>query len=274
MEPVTAITEISYRTKKTRDHILGLVDPKRTDNAAIRLCSARNSQELILVFERETGAYKLSQKQLEKAMAERSWRTFHRTIAHETARGCYELTANSEILVGDESITQPGDIEHLVASSLLQHNSDNYLQPSHKKLLEYINKLKTCKEDDVVSQTVSDADGCCETVVTFDSGPVHRRHKVRILESEGYCVLLSDAVTAHKITGLGEDRDRKVIEHTWIRNRYVDIVEFLLSPSGSIAGRVIHPIDSLDWPEFYYCIKQVAIECDRLEYVFEHEDVL
>jgi hypothetical protein len=52
------------------------------------------------------------------------------------------------------------------------------------------------------------------------------------------------------------------------------MVEFLLDAEDGISGRAIHPIDSLDWEEFIYCAYVLAVEADRLEYVFNTEDVL
>jgi len=65
-----------------------------------------------------------------------------------------------------------------------------------------------------------------------------------------------------------------VIEYTWIRNKFTDVVEFLLDPQGGISGRILHPINSLNWEEFVFCAYLLAAEADRLEYIIEQEDVL
>ena len=76
-----------------------------------------------------------------------------------------------------------------------------------------------------------------------------------------------------KINAYGENKSKVIIENTWVRNKKVDLVEFLLDPEGGISGRVIHPVCSLDWEEFIFCSYVLAVETDRLEYLFDHQDV-
>ena len=64
-----------------------------------------------------------------------------------------------------------------------------------------------------------------------------------------------------------------VIKHTWIRNRHIDIVEFVMDPDWAFVGRVVHAIDDLQWEEFIYCAYTLAVETDRLEYLLSQTDV-
>jgi hypothetical protein len=87
-------------------------------------------------------------------------------------------------------------------------------------------------------------------------------------------VFLSKAITLHKLESMEGERDRKTIEYTWVRNNYVDVVEFLLDPDGDISGRIIHPINNMSWEEFLYNAYMLATEADRLEYIADQKDVL
>ena len=64
-----------------------------------------------------------------------------------------------------------------------------------------------------------------------------------------------------------------MIKHTWIRNRHIDLVEFVMNPDWAIVGRVVHPIDDMRWEEFIYCAYTLAVETDRLEYLLNPTDV-
>ena len=65
---------------------------------------------------------------------------------------------------------------------------------------------------------------------------------------------------------------KNLIKFTWIRNRNIDLVEFVLNPNYEIVGRVVHPIENMQWDEFIYCAYTLAVETDRLEYLFHSFD--
>ena len=59
-----------------------------------------------------------------------------------------------------------------------------------------------------------------------------------------------------------------------MRNRHADVVDFFLDEYENICGRIIYPLASLDWEEFIFYVYILAVEADRLEYVFSQEDIL
>ncbi|WP_198244437.1 hypothetical protein [methane-oxidizing endosymbiont of Gigantopelta aegis] len=110
--------------------------------------------------------------------------------------------------------------------------------------------------------------------VTGNNGAL-RTHNVYIYQSADYCIFIAQAVPPDIINQLhGKQKEKKIIEYTWVRNRHADVVDFFLDEHGNISGRIIHPATSLDWEEFIFYIYILAVEADRLEYVFSQEDIL
>ena len=107
----------------------------------------------------------------------------------------------------------------------------------------------------------------------FGDGNISRSHTVWLYESDGYCIFMGKAITSKQLHTLGSTKDKKIIEYTWMRNRNIDVVEFLLDSDKGISGRAFHPVKSLDWEEFIFCSYTLALEVDRLEYVFNQEDI-
>lgn len=60
---------------------------------------------------------------------------------------------------------------------------------------------------------------------------------------------------------------------TWMRNRNIDLVEFVVDPTSAIVGRVVHPVDNMMWKEFVYCAYTLAVETDSLEYLLSKIDI-
>jgi hypothetical protein len=50
-------------------------------------------------------------------------------------------------------------------------------------------------------------------------------------------------------------------------------VEFVVAPDFSIIGRVVHPVEDMQWDEFIYCAYTLAVETDNLEYLMNKVDI-
>ncbi len=244
----------------------------------IKLDSARSSGEIILNATAIDEEYKLSQNQLLQTMTVKSWQTFHRTQAEETSYGTYRLSSNCEMLVGGEDITQADDIRFFFNRFIEKHNPKAYRIPDSDKVkqlyLQAINNPLTQNDSGLNTYNVQ-IERCKDMVMKFNftNHGITRNQNVHLFEADGHCIFLSKAVPLAKLDELGKDRDRKIIEYTWVRNCNIDVVEFLLNEHGDICGRAIHPLKSLDWEEFIYCAYVLAVETDRLEYVFSQDDI-
>jgi len=247
------------------------------DNFKVRLDSAKSSGELLLIAEVDSGQYNLSQNNLVECMQKYSWNTLHRTLAREISTGCFQLSVNIEMLVGDEHLSQVEDLKHFFQRIEMNFEFLKYEKIESDKIKKYANKLESNelflndRPLDIKVTTMVKAD-CIE--LFFKLGTLERSHKVSLYEVDGLCIFLSQSVVSDKINKFGTDKDKKIIEYTWVRNAHIDVVEFLLDPEGGISGRIIHPIESLDWHEFLFCAYLLAVEADRLEYIVEIEDRL
>ena len=291
---VTREKEVVAQCKKSRlvlEYVQGLVvetcqqdifrkgyDLTDDCHLTVRIDSARSSGEIMLIAEMENGKYKLSDNTLKQSMIDRSWRTFYRTQAKESASGCYTLTMSAEMLIGDDQVTQAGDIVHFFARFRKTHNPNLYQRPVAEKVHVFCQRAivdGVTLSDQKVDARISLVDDIKGFGLQFNFGrqQLSRCQTVWLYEADGDCVFISKAVTAVQLKALGADWNKKVIEYTWGRNGYIDVVEFLLDDEDGISGRVIHPIGSLNWEEFIYCAFVLSVEADRLEYVFNTDDV-
>ena len=243
----------------------------------VTLSSTRGIGETLIVGTVECGEFHLRNEDLEKAMNEKSWQTFHRIQAEKVGTDLYQLSKNSEMLVGNEHVTQDEDIKHFF-DSFSETHQPQYTILSSSKVKSYCElaqqKGVTINNNKLtVSIQYINEESKRSLVFVFGKEQHHRKHTVDIFESDGYCIFISKAVSHQSINSYGSEKDRKIIEYTWVRNKKVDLVEFLLDKEGGISGRVIHPIGSLDWQEFIFCAYVLAVEADRLEYLFNHQDV-
>jgi len=255
------------------------VSNSQSRNIQVRLDSARSSGELLLIAELNDGEYRLSQSNLFKVMQEKSWGTYHRTLATEVASGVYQLIINTEMLVSDEKITQREDIEHFFGRINQNFESNTYNKPTDSTIIGFCKKISSGKLSLYgkrlnVEVELKDSESCLELKFIFDDLDLPRTHVIQLYQADDLCVFISKAITKLSLEKFQGNRDKKIIEYTWIRNKFTDVVEFLLDPNGGISGRIIHPINSINWEEFVFCAYLLAAEADRLEYVVEQEDIL
>lgn len=246
----------------------------------IRVGSAKASGELLLSLTQhaEPSVHQINDsKTLMKLMRDLSWGTFHRTFAIECSdmRGCYQLFFNAEMLVGGAEITQHAEIERVFERMEIEHDPECYNKELPDEIVAYV---KSINEDtpipiDRSRETKVSAikeDGLMTLVFEFGGAQVHRTQRVAIYECDGRCVFMSSATK----TGYCKQLDvRDVIKYTWIRNRNIDLVEFVVDPTSSIVGRVVHPLEDMQWDEFIYCAYTLAVETDDLEYLLCKSDI-
>jgi hypothetical protein len=236
--------------------------------------------EMVITGKENIGKFHLRDENIEEAMVERSWSSYYRVQAQKTGTDVYELNKNVEMLIGNESVTQLRDIEHFFSSFSDRHHPE-YLPVTNEKVLEYCERAEkeglTLRHEKVgVSiKTLHEGESLILQFV-FDHYLPHRKKafvaSVELFESDRYCIFMSKSVRSNILDKFGSTRNDKVIEYTWMRNSKVDLVEFLLDSDGDISGRIIHPIDSLDWEEFIFCAYLLAVQADRLKYLVHYEE--
>ncbi len=248
----------------------------------VTIKSARISAEAILsarTIGQEIDTSLWTMVDLQEKMFELSYSTHHRVCTEITAKGKYKRYNDVEMLVGGEVITQTGDIDDFFARFQSVH--DSKLIPASSTIISklYNNVIHdSClhleEEGRGYPCVPFDDNAGYGFKVTFNQGlKAQREHKVYIYQSNEHCIFLSKAVDRSWIAKIpASKRVEKVINYTWGRNHHTDIIEFYLDQAGDITGRAIHPISSLDKQEFEYYIYVLAVQADRLEYVFAEED--
>lgn len=94
-----------------------------------------------------------------------------------------------------------------------------------------------------------------------------RRHSILINENED-CYCLIGMVLRRSAQESRRDLSIKV----WTRNRAANLVGFRFKKNGDLIGECFVPKAGLTKEEFELCVKEVARECDRLEYILTGED--
>jgi hypothetical protein len=182
------------------------------------------------------------------------------------------------MLVGNAKVTQEEDVQHFFNRLTQEYSSHWHRNPVSEKIRGFCQKLSAALPSNrnmnfdghVIVQAY---EGHIELMFQLGESPLARKHTIKIYEINGLCMFIAKALTSDHLSKL-EERDTKIIEYTWVRNRHVDVVDFLLDPDGGISGRIIHPINSLNWEEFTFCAYILAVEADRLEYIVDREDIL
>jgi hypothetical protein len=269
---------------QSSDDFIGVLQKEGYDIAdkklSVKLTSAKASGELMISLTRhaEPQVHQIDdRKNLFSLMNSISWTTFHRTFAVRTddIKNGYQLYFNAEMLVGDESMTQQNEIEMLFERMDIEHNPEDYSPELPEDILVLLNTIHDSspipidRGGETKVRVLTEGD---EKVIEFEFGgrQIHRRQRIKLYTSGGRCIFLSHATRAGFCNGLDVD---SIIKHTWMRNRYTDLVEFVVDPQKAIAGRVVHPYSEMQWDEFIYCAYTLAVETDNLEYLLNRDDV-
>ena len=117
----------SWRNVRTRGGV---------ELSEVRLTSARASGELLLKAEKpadEISLSNMSRKALAELMVKESWRSFSRTYALPITNRGFRLHHDSELLIGEELNTQPGEIDRFFERFSLDHDPSEYTKPVSKR---------------------------------------------------------------------------------------------------------------------------------------------
>ena len=246
----------------------------------IRVGSAKASGELLLSLTQhaDPSVHQINNtKALMKLMRDLSWCAFHRTFAVECSdmKGCYQLYFNAEMLVGGSEMTQSVDIERIFERMETQHDPGRYDKDLPDEIIAYVDSINVDTPIPVdrsreTELSVIKEEGLTTLVFEFGGAQVHRTQRVVLYQCDGRCVFMSSATKPGYCKQLAL---RDIIKYTWIRNRNIDLVEFVVDPTSAIVGRVVHPLEDMQWDEFIYCAYTLAVETDDLEYLLCKSDI-
>ncbi len=243
--------------------------------AIISLRAARASSEMLLhvYWQGETVFLRdMDRKQLCDRM-QYSWRTYYRTYAKETANRTLRLGYDAELLVGDDTATEPEELESFFNRFQQSHDPKNYHKPTSEQVVRYWSKAaRAGKADFGQFPALMDAfEKGKELGLTFrfGAGDQERKHHVRIYELNGRCIFLAQAASAKRVEALSIDQ---IVQFTWLFNSNIDLAEFMLDDRMALVGRTVHPVKGMDYKEFIYCAYTLAVTTDRLEFLIQQPD--
>jgi hypothetical protein len=244
---------------------------------SVGLRSARASGKMLLTAtmqDTQFSTHGLKKLALLKLMQERSWHSFRRTCAVETAHRSFQLYFDAEMLIGDQHSTIRSELDKFFERFTDVHNPAKYAKPTSENIYNYwkSSESRTLKEYGQHSAELScrDRKTHLELDIRIGEEQLRRKHRIRIYEADGRCVFIAKAASAEKVAQMSVDQ---IIRFTWQRNALIDIVEFMLNDKGELVGRAVHPVDGMDMDEFLYCVYILATATDRLEYLLQEPDI-
>lgn len=240
--------------------------------------SARAGRELLLAArlddDEPINLNEMCHYSLQQLMQVKSWHTFHRTCAIRTAAHQVRLYHDSELLVGDERMTSKYEISRFFERFIHVHDPTLCQKPESALTRKYwsIAKNKESRDHESTHTWVEglECDDCLELQFHFGEGTLFRKHRVRIVEAEGRCIFLSTVASSVVVRNLSIEQ---LVKLTWGRNRNLDVVEYMLDDQFRVVGRAIHPLDEMDFQEFWYCAHTLAESSDRLEFLIREGDI-
>ena len=244
----------------------------------ISIRSARADRELLLAAEfeddEEISLDGMCRHDLQQLMQRKSWHVFHRTYAKRTATRQYLLCHDSELLVGDEHSTSMVEVERFFQRFEHAHDPTLCGKPETEKTRAYWAEAKKNGSRDPgnmrIRVTGLECEDCLELNFRFGLDALSRMHRVRIVEAEGRCIFLSRVASSEVVRSLSVEQ---LVKLTWERNRNLDVVEFMLDDDFCIVGRAVHPVEGMDYREFWYCARTLAESSDHLEFLIREEDI-
>ena len=172
------------------------------------------------------------------------------------------------LYVGDESITQPEEIEDAVLRLKGQRKKldRNFNIHDITKLFdgEFLHTATFLRNHTLEADMQNN-----RITFQFSSGEHTFRKQVVTIESkDGYLLFKSNALNLNDIDWqkTKEDKGLFIINHTFLRNAFIDFVDFYLDDNW-IRGRIVYPVWNLQNEEFMYYAYILACEADRLEHV-------
>lgn len=240
------------------------------------LDSARSCGEMLLRVTAVDAVDVISPGELTKTgILERQARLYreglHRTYALRVTDG-YELRRDAEMLVGGPEITHDTDIAGLFGRFSIQVDGADEKTSLDEFMPEFdeekVNAYLMSGFRWTGTFSAKRRAESLDMIFKFDEDR-RRKHHIRVSYRDGCCYFEAMAANENVVNGFSRD---KLLRCTWLRNRNVDLVEFLVRPDGCLVARALHPAPSMGFEEFIFTAYVLAVETDRVEYLIKEDD--
>ena len=244
----------------------------------VRLDSARSCGEMLLRLtsnraKEVVGWSELTREWILARQAELYRKSLYRTYGVRVRDGL-ELRRDAEMLVGGPDVTDCQDIAGLFARfALIEEDTSD-----HVCLDDFIPEFDEHRLNEYLRRNFrwSVSVGCTRygqslgLLFGFDDDD-RRKREIRVRYWHGCCYFESRVADKTVVEEFSRD---KLLRCTWLRNRNIDLVGFLVRPDGCLVARTLHPAASMGIDEFIFSAYVLAVEADRMAYMITEEDGL
>ena len=241
----------------------------------VRLDAARSSGEMLLRVTADDEVNPISPSELSLDwILDRQYslysETLHRTWAMRVKDG-YELRRDAEMLVGGLDVTCEADIV-----GLFKRFGPPGEENDEVALDEFLPLIEDARVSAFLSErfqwngtfAIKRRAETLQLIFKFDEDR-RRKHHIEVSYWAGYCYFEARVADWNVVKNFSRD---KLLRCTWLRNRNVDLVGFLVRPDGCLIGRAFHPARGLGFDELIFTAFVLAVEADRMEYLIKEED--
>jgi len=252
--------EIAYDSARCCGEVILRVTKKHT--ASSKDCAGENC---IVKLSPESKAWILNEQAI--LYEESAYRTYVVRVSDG-----YQLFKDAEMLVGGPSITQKEDLLGLFNRFSLKWNVADSARSVHtvdvhydeREIYQYLTD-KFSWEGKIRVETCSEG---VDLVFQFESD-INRQHRIVIRQKNGYFYFEAMVADQKTVSSFTVD---KLLKCTWVRNRNIDLVDFVVRPDGHLIARAFHPAQSINFEEFVFTAYVLAVEADRMEYLISEND--
>ena len=197
--------------------------------------------------------------------------TLYRTYAVWVKDG-FELRRDAEMLVGGPEMSCESDITGLFRRFV--HSAEREEEPV--SLYDFVPSIDEAAVNSYLNDrfhwrgtfSLRRRAASMALIFKFDEDR-RRKHRIKVGYRGGCCyfeAMVSDWSVVETFSR------NKLLRCTWLRNRNVDLVGFLVRPDGCLIARAMHPANSIDFEEFIFTAFVLAVEADRMEYLIKERD--
>lgn len=196
--------------------------------------------------------------------------TRYRTQAEWTHNGL-AFGLDAAMLAGGPRVTKKADIVGLFQRFSMEEHGDKAGLLKLKSMLHGLNRssLAACLEQRYHWRgvmTTRKRTASLDISFTFTSEETRRKRRVSVSYRCGYAYFETMIADESTVAALTYEQLR---QYTWLRNRNVDLVDFIVRPDECLIARAWHPASNLKIEALAFTAFTLAREADRLIHLIE-----
>lgn len=277
VQHVTAMVQSAVGARlENRNPVAVIVPGLEQQSFDLRLSAARSCGEMLLRVTASDEVDPISVTELTRDWIFERQDTLYRETLYRTwamrVKDGYELRRDAEMLVGGPEVSCEADIVGVFKrfGPLEGYEEDEVMLDGFLPAIDEVKVNAFLSERFHWNGTfaIKRHAQSLELIFKFDEDR-RRKHRIQVSYWAGCCYF--EAMVADWAVVEQFSRD-KLLRCTWLRNRNVDLVGFLVRPDGCLIGRAFHPARGLGFEELIFTAFVLAVEADRMEYLIKEDD--